>query len=134
MFWQGIYLLWSIVFCNFNLFSKTCEDVRRYVDIRLIKDEKMAEKKLSHFSFKRHKLYGEDLLAVEMRKLEVTLDKPRYVCWICLSLNFWILRCRYVGASVLNLAKVIMYDYHYNFIMKKFPTAQLLFTDTGKLF
>ena len=39
---------------------------------------------------------------------------------------------RYVGAAVLNLAKVIMYDYHYNFIMKKFPTAQLLFTDTGK--
>ena len=74
---------------------KTCEDVRRYVDIRLIKDEKqefidealnghnnplsrIAEKKISHYSFKRHKLYGDDLLAVEMRKMEVTLDKPRY--------------------------------------------------------
>ena len=27
-----------------------------------------------------------------------------------------------------------MYEFHYHFIMKKFPTAQLLFTDTGKTF
>lgn len=40
---------------------------------------------------------------------------------------------RYVGAAVLNLAKVIMYDFHYGFLMKKFPRAQLLFTDTGIL-
>ena len=38
-----------------------------------------------------------------------------------------------LGATVLNLAKTIMYDYHYNFIMKKFPTARLLFTDTDSL-
>ena len=62
---------------NNACFGKTCEDTRRYVDIRLIKDEKLAEKKISHYAFKRHKLYGEDLLAIEMRKTEVTLDKPR---------------------------------------------------------
>ena len=47
------------------------------MDIRLIKDTKIAEKKINHYTFKRHKLYGEDLLAVEMRKMQVTLDKPR---------------------------------------------------------
>ena len=39
----------------------------------------------------------------------------------------------FLGATVLNLAKVIMYDFHYNYIMKKFPTARLLFTDTDSL-
>lgn len=62
-----------------TLLFQTCENVRKYCDIRLIKDEKIAEKKISHYTFKRYKLYGDDLLALEMRKMEVTLDKPRYI-------------------------------------------------------
>jgi len=70
---------------------------------------------MSKFSFVNCKQIG-NLLVFEMRKEEVKLDKPRYI-----------------GAAVLNLAKVIMYDFHYNYIMKKFPTARLLFTDTDSL-
>ena len=63
---------------------------------------------------------------------EVTLDKPRYIGIAKYKIVFfpkWFT----LGATVLNLAKTIMYDYHYNFIMKKFPTARLLFTDTDSL-
>ena len=37
---------------------------------------------------------------------------------------------RYIGMVVLNLAKLKMNDFHYNYVMKTFPNTKLLFTDT----
>ena len=38
----------------------------------------------------------------------------------------------YVGFTVLELSKWLLYDFHYNFIKEHF-NAELLFTDTGNL-
>merc|ERR1711936_1484511 len=37
---------------------------------------------------------------------------------------------RYIGMCVLDISKLIMYEFHYDFIMKKYPGMKLLFTDT----
>ena len=97
------------------MFGKTCEDVRKHTDIKIISDSDRAQKLFNSYRFKTVKLYGDNLAGVEMRKTEVKLDKPRYV-----------------GAAVLNISKTVMYDFGYEW-MNKYPGSKLMFTDTDSL-
>ena len=62
-----------------------------------------------------HKIFGKDYAAIHEIKPVLILNKPIYV-----------------GFTVLELSKWLMYDFHYNFIKKHFD-AELLFTDTDSL-
>ena len=63
-----------------NIFhlGKTCENVRKYRNIRIERDPEKALKKISKFSFVNCKQVG-NLLVFDMKKEEVTLNKPRYI-------------------------------------------------------
>ena len=66
-------------------------------------------------SFHAFKKFNEDLVAVHMLKQKLYLNRPIYV-----------------GFSILDLSKALMYDY--NYMKTKYgPNAQLLFTDTDSL-
>ena len=98
---------------NNSFFGKTCEDVRKYKDFKIALNEKRATKLINKTTFKRSKIYDEDLVTIQLQRETVTLDKPRYI-----------------GQAILDISKIVMYQFHYDFIMKNFPETELLFTDT----
>ncbi|CAB3976958.1 Hypothetical predicted protein [Paramuricea clavata] len=60
---------------------------------------------------------NENLIVVKRMKEVLTLNKPCYV-----------------GMSILDLSKTLMYDFHYNTIKKEYgDKSKLLFTDTDSL-
>ena len=92
---------------------QTCEDVRKYSDVRIVNNEAMVDKLCKKETFSRWRTYDENIAAFLMNKNQVLLNKPRYV-----------------GAAILAISKTVMYDYHYSYMMEKFPDSKLLFTDT----
>ena len=98
---------------NNSFFGKTCEDVRKYNDVKIVNTEDGIEKLSKKENFKRWHIYNENLASVLMEKTSVTLNKPRYI-----------------GSAILALSKTVMYDFHYSYMAKKFKDCKLLFTDT----
>jgi len=102
---------------NNSVFGKTTENIRNRVDIRLRSDDKSAEKLVSKPNYERTTIFTEDLVAVHMKITELVFNKPVYL-----------------GMSVLDISKTMMYEFHYKYIKKKYGTkAKLRMTDTDSL-
>lgn len=102
---------------NNSVFGKTMENIRKRVDVRLVTDDKKLLKYASKPSYVSSKIFNDNLVAVHKIKETLTLNRPAYV-----------------GMCILDLSKTLMYDFHYNYIKKKYgDKAKLLFTDTDSL-
>ena len=102
---------------NNSVFGKTMENIRKRVDVRLITDEKKLLKMVSKPTYVSSKIFNENLVAVHKIKETLTLNRPAYI-----------------GMCILDLSKTLMYNFHYNYIKKKYGNkAKLLFTDTDSL-
>ena len=102
---------------NNSVFGKTIENIRKRQSVEIMDDRKKALKLSSKPNFDRVTIFDENLVAVHMKKTEVYFNKPIYV-----------------GQAILDLSKTLMFDFHYNFIKKKYGNkAELLFTDTDSL-
>lgn len=99
-------------------FGKALENKRHHIDIRLVTNDEQMLKLISNPRFDGlASEYGDDLFAVGLEKASVMLDNPIFV-----------------GQSILDISKVLMYEFHYGYIKPKYgKKARLLFTDTDSL-
>ena len=98
-----------------SVYGKTMENLRKRMNVRLANNEKDFLKYTSRPTHITHKIFGKNYAAIHEIKPVLTLNKPIYV-----------------GFTVLELRKWLMYDFHYNFIKNSFDD-ELLFTDTDSL-
>ena len=78
--------------------------------------KKTYQKIVNKPNFISQKIFDKNFIAVHCAKKILTLNKPIYV-----------------GFCILELSKLLMYKFHYNYVLKTFNNAKLLFTDTDSL-
>ena len=103
---------------NNSVFGKTMENIRNRVNVKLVNTGEQFKKLTAKPNYESRKIFNENLVSVHMKKTSLTMNKPVYL-----------------GMSILDLSKTIMYDFHYRYIKPKYGSrAKLLFTDTDSLF
>ena len=103
---------------NNSVFGKTMENLRKRVDVRLVTNEKKLVKLTSKPTYVSSKILNENPVAVHKIKEALTLNRPAYV-----------------GMCILDLSKTLMYDFHFNYIKKKYGSKDRLlhfWNDKGK--
>ena len=88
---------------NNAVFGKTMENVRKHRDIKLVNTDHKRNKLVSEPNFHTMKLISENLSIIEMKKVKVKMKKPIYL-WL----------------SILEISKIIMYEFWYDYIKKKY--------------
>ena len=64
---------------NNSVFGKTMENIRNHKDMKLLTSDKKYLKYVMKPNFKDGHPFSKHLFAVEMRKREITMDKPVYL-------------------------------------------------------
>ena len=79
---------------NNSVFGKTMENVRKHRDIKLVTTEERRIKLVSEPNYHTTKQFSENLIAIEMKKARVKMNKPLYL-----------------GMSILDISKTLMYEF-----------------------
>ena len=99
---------------NNSVFGKTMENIRNRVNIKLVNTGEQFKKLAAKPNYESRKIFNKNLVSVHMKKTSLTMNKPVYL-----------------GMSILDLSKTVMFDFHYKYIKPKYgKQAKLLFTDT----
>ena len=99
---------------NNSVYGKTMENIRRHRDIKLINNKEKYLKTVMKPNFKSGTLLGKDLMGCEMGKVKVVMNKPVYL-----------------GQAILDLSKIIMYEFHYDYMIPKYgDKIKLFYMDT----
>ena len=99
---------------NNSVFGKTMENVRKHRDIKLVTTDEKSNKLVTGPNYHTTKRFSESLLATEMKKTKVKMNKLIYL-----------------GMSILDINKTLMYKCWYDCFKPKYgDKAKLCYTDT----
>ena len=101
------------------VYGKTIEQLRSRTNIKLISDPNEAKRYIRKPTCRSFHIINEDLTMVHLGKRKIQMNKPIFA-----------------GMVILDIAKTVVYDLHYNYILQKYSSsekAKLLFTDTDSL-
>ena len=102
---------------NNAVFGKTMENVRKHRDIKLVKTDHKRNKLVSEPNYHTMKLIAENLSIIEMKKVKVKINKPTYL-----------------GLLILEISKIINYEFRYDYVKKKYgDMVKLCYMDTDSL-
>ena len=82
---------------NNPVFGKTMENVRNHRDIKLVTTNKQRNKFASEPNYHSTKYISKNLLIMEMKKVEVKMNKPIYL-----------------GQAILDISTILMYEFWYD--------------------
>ena len=99
---------------NNSVCGKTMENVRKHRDIKLVTTEKRRLKLASEPNYHTTTHFSENLIAIEMKKTKVKMNKPIYL-----------------GQAILDTSKTVMYEFWYDYIKPKYEdNVKLCYMDT----
>jgi len=75
-----------------SFYGKTCENVRRRCNVRLIANEKKFVRAVAKANYKRSQIINDDIAMVECAKTKILMWKPIVI-----------------GCTILEYAKLVMY-------------------------
>ena len=85
-----------------SIYGKTMKTLRKRINLRLVNNARNYRKYVSRPNFVSQEIFSKNVVAIHKNKLVLTLDKPIYVRF-----------------SILELSKLLMYEFHYGYIKKK---------------
>ena len=103
---------------NNSVFGKTMENIRKHRNIKLVTTEEKYLHTIMKPNFKSGVLFGENLMGCEMGKIKVVMNKLVYL-----------------GQAILDLSKIEMYEFHYDYMIPKYglEKLKLCYMDTDSL-
>ena len=102
---------------NNAVFGKTMENIRKHRNIKLVTNKEAYLKKVMQPNFKSRIVFSENLIGCEMGKMCIVMNKPVYI-----------------GQAILDLSKIVMYEFHYDYMKPKYDNnLQLCYMDTDSL-
>ena len=93
---------------NNSVFGKMMENIRKHRNIKLVTTEEKYLRTVMKPNFKSGVLFGESLMGCEMGKVKVVMKKPVYL-----------------SQAILDLSKIVMYEFHYDYMVPKYDLEKL---------